>query len=110
MAVPTYEEYQKATAFAKFRYRFGFIVLILCWLALLYVIYFMVTNVNELGANPLQYACEKMHIECHCYRQGSSIDFYINATSQWALRHEYGSEFFIPSNFSETNFSEPDIP
>lgn len=106
MEVPSYEEYKRATAFAKFRHRFGFIVLILCWLSLMYVIYFMVTNVNELGANPLQYGCEKMHVECHCYRKGTGVDFYINATDRWVLTHEYGSEFLIPQNISVVNISK----
>ena len=90
MKIPSYEDYQKATAFARFRYRFNSVVLVLCWLFIIYIIYFMVTNIDELKADPLQYGCEKMKIECHCYRPndntiGMNIDFYVNATDKWIV-------------------------
>jgi len=107
MEVPTYEEYKRATAFARFKYRFGYIVLILCWLSLLYIIFFMVTNVKELAADPLQFACEKMHIECNCYREGTNVNFFVNSSSKWVLKHTYGSpEYTATLDFLEINISK----
>jgi len=77
--IPTYEEYKKATRFAKFKYKYGIIVLILCWLCLLFICYYMITNGNEIAKNPLIYGAEKMDVKCHCY--SSTQDFYVNSTS-----------------------------
>lgn len=53
---PTYEEFRKATAFARFRYKYGLIVLILCWVSLLALIFFVYSYGEEMASKPLVYA------------------------------------------------------
>lgn len=76
---PTYEEYKRATAFAKFRYKYGLFVLILCWICLIILIYFVITYSKELSENPLIYAAKKINAECTCYANDKIYDF--NSTS-----------------------------
>lgn len=90
---PTYEDFKKATAFARFRYKYGLIVTFLCWLSLVYIAYLIIANGEKIASDPLQYACNSMDIECHCYRTstltnpyGVKIDFYANATNKWILQ------------------------
>ena len=83
---PTYEEYARATSFAKFRYKYGMVVTFACWLALVFLIYYIVVNGEALGTNPMKYAMEKSDLECHCYRQGTDIDFYVNSTTSWIAK------------------------
>jgi len=102
---PTYEEYQRATGFARFRYKYGLIVMILCWLSLLFLIYYMITNVEELAADPIKYGAEKQGLECHCIGK-FSVNFFVNATDYWLpepTRNEewdYTGEYL--DNFAKT--------
>ena len=61
---PTYEEYLKATNFAKFRYKFGVYIQLIALVLLLFLIYYTVTNIEEMKANPADYAEEKLGVEC----------------------------------------------
>lgn len=99
---PTYEQYESATAFAKFKYKYGMLITILCWIALLYIIFYMVTNVKELTANPLQYGAEEMGIECNCYDKTRRINFWVNSTDMWIITME---ELDSQQNYSEINLT-----
>ena len=81
---PTYEEYEKATAFARFRYKYGLIVTTLACLLLILLIFYVYSYGEELASNPLSYSAreyssgeyiingEKMNgsIYCACYNNG----------------------------------------
>jgi len=95
---PTFEEYQSATSWAKFKYKYGIIVLILCWLCLLFIIYYMFTHGEAISRNPLMYGAEKSNVECHCYNfdnPSQRREFYVNATSIWIVKTV--SARFMPS-------------
>lgn len=61
---PTYEEYCKASEFAKIRYRFGVYIQIIAVILLLFLICYTVINIEEMKANPLVYAEKKLGIQC----------------------------------------------
>jgi len=60
----TYEEYQKASQFAKIRYKYGVYVQIIAFILLLLLFIYTVSNVEEMKTNPIQYAEEKMGVMC----------------------------------------------
>ena len=85
---PTYKEYETATKFARFKYKYGIIVLILCWLCLLFIIFYMFSNGEAISRNPLMYGAEKYEVECRCYNYSNPIEpieFYINGSTLWQL-------------------------
>ena len=61
---PTYEEYCKASRFAKIRYKFGIYIQIIAFILLLYLLFYTVTNIEEMKSNPADYAEEKMGVIC----------------------------------------------
>jgi len=63
---PTYREYKRATAFARVRYKYGLIVLILCWVTLILLIIFIINYESELSTHPLKYAAQTINGECTC--------------------------------------------
>jgi hypothetical protein len=77
---PTFEEYKKATKFARFRYRWGFLIITLSWLLFLFTIIYMVTNIEVIKSNPLVYAMEKGGLKCHCSTEGGQ-SFFVDAVS-----------------------------
>ena len=80
MQEPTYEQYKKANNFARFRYKYGLFVLILCWLALLFLIFYVVTNIEEMKSGDIRYCMKKQNLECVCYNtEGDS--FLVNSTN-----------------------------
>ena len=62
---PTYEEYCKASNFAKVRYRYGVYIQLIAAILLLFLIFYTVTNIEEMKANPKDYAEEKLGVECY---------------------------------------------
>jgi len=60
----TYGEYKKAKGFAKLRYRFGVYIQFIALILLLFLIYYTVTNIEEMKANPAEYAEEKLGVKC----------------------------------------------
>jgi len=84
--IPSYKEYMKATKFAKFRYKYGIIVMVLCWICLLFIVYYLYTHGEALASNPFVYGAEKMDVECYCYRPGNMgqrLEFYVNSSTIW---------------------------
>ena len=84
---PTYEEYKTATAYAKFKYKYGIIIMILCWICLLFICYYMWTNGEAIASNPFIYGAKKAGVECYCYNLEATVrdrmEFYFNATNLW---------------------------
>ena len=60
----TYEEYVKASSFAKIRYRIGIYVQIIALTLFCLLIYYTITNIEEMKAQPAEYAEEKLGVIC----------------------------------------------
>lgn len=98
---PTYEEYKKATAFARFKYKYGIVVVILCWLLLLFVIYYMVVNGEAISRHPLIYGADKYDVYCNCYTQ-EGMQIFVNGSS---LKIFNGFDDDLNTNFSNLNIT-----
>tara|TARA_Y100000310_G_C20602346_1_gene773721 strand:- start:169 stop:453 length:285 start_codon:yes stop_codon:yes gene_type:complete len=61
----TYEEYCKASAFAKIRYRFGCYIELLALLCFIGALIYTIINIEEMKANPIDYAEEKLGVMCY---------------------------------------------
>lgn len=61
---PTYDEYCKATQYAKVRYRFGVYIQLISGLLLLCLLFYTITNIEEMKANPINYTEEKLGVIC----------------------------------------------
>ncbi len=84
---PTYEEYKSATRYARFKYKFSYIILFLTWVSFLFVIYYMVINGEAIASNPLIYGADKFDVECICYNQNLK-SFYVNGSTIWTIIKE----------------------
>jgi len=70
----TYEEYIKASSFAKIRYKFGVYIQVVALILLCFLIYYTVTNIEEMKANPMDYAEEKLGVMCsYPYNYGGDV-------------------------------------
>jgi len=75
----TYQEWLKASSFAKFRYKWSLVILILCWVCLVILIFFVWHYQNELTIHPAHY----------CY--GGTSVYYINSTGiKWQDYSSFG--------------------
>ena len=61
----SYEEYCKASAYAKIRYRYGVYIQLVALLLLLCLFIYTITNIEEMKANPQDYAEEKLGVVCY---------------------------------------------
>lgn len=85
---PTYEEYKKATAWARFRYKYSLLVLILFWLAFIFVIFYMVYNGEAIARHPLIYGADKYDVSCVCTdSEGNSV--HVNGSRMWSEGTRY---------------------
>jgi len=114
---PTFEEYQKAAAFAKFKYKYGIFIIILCWICLIYICFFLVVKGDRIARNPLVYGADELDVECRCYSnnfKNSAIlenDFYVNGSAMWVMKIYNSSalEGLIESiDYSQIKTSEED--
>jgi len=80
---PTFHEYQKATHFARFRYKYSLVVLILCWIALIILIIFVLIYSKEISTNPLMYAAGKIDGECTCTTPDGLIYKFNSTSATW---------------------------
>ena len=64
--VPTYEEYLKATNWARIRYKYGLVVTMLANILLIILIIYIIIYAKELSTMPLQYGAEKYKLQCSC--------------------------------------------
>lgn len=101
--IPSYEEYKKATKFARFRYRFGVLITFLSWLCFLFIIFYMVTNGEAIASNPLIYGADKYNATCTCVDDDGDR-FYVNSTHL-----VLGERTYMNSNSYDMNFSELNI-
>lgn len=62
---PTFKQYKKASRFARFRYEFGVYVQVIAAALLLYLLFYSITNIEEMKANPAEYAEEKLGVMCY---------------------------------------------
>lgn len=62
---PTYEEYLKASQYAKIRYRYGVFIQTVATILLFILLFYTVTNIEEMRANPIGYAEEKLGVICY---------------------------------------------
>ena len=74
---PTYEEYKKATTYAKIRYRFGVYIQLLAFILIILLFIFTYFNVEELKANPLEYAEKNLGIDCICFSKENIMQEYL---------------------------------
>ena len=89
---PTYEEYKSATKYARFKYKFSYLILILSWVSLLFVIYYMVSNGEAIATNPLIYGADKFDVYCVCYNDKFQ-SFYLNGSTIWTIRTKPAYDF-----------------
>lgn len=75
-----YEEWRKATQWAKIKYKYGLIVMILSWLLLLGIAFYMVYNGEAISRNPLIYGADKFNVSCVCYTE-EGYPFYVDSNS-----------------------------
>ena len=98
---PTYEEYLKATAFARVKYKYGFAITVIATICLIALIFFVVFYARELKTNPLIYGAQKYGVECTCTKQGYNPLFF-NATTLYNIQQKRGSEG-MQINFTSTS-------
>ena len=77
---PTFEEYKKASAFAKFRYKYGLIIQLLCLLCFIILIIFVIIYSRELAMHPLIYGADKYDVECICRNYETGRSWFVNST------------------------------
>ena len=61
---PTYEEYCKASKYAKVRYRFGIYIQLIAAILLLLLLIYTFINIEEMKSNPADYAEKKLGVSC----------------------------------------------
>ena len=61
---PTYEEYCKASKYAKIRYRFGVYIQSIATILLLLLFIYTIVNVEEMKTNPVDYTEKKLGVTC----------------------------------------------
>ena len=89
MTEATYEEYKRATDFARWKYKYGLFVLIGCWICLVILIVYVVTYAQELSTHPILYAVDKMDLDT-CYCIGDGVSYSINRTSIVVMQQPFG--------------------
>ena len=80
MSDATYQEYLKATKYARWKYKYGLFVLIACWICLVLLIVYTIVYAKELSTHPAIYMLEKLDAD-FCYCIGIKGTHYINSTS-----------------------------
>ena len=79
---PTYEQYKRATEFARTRYKYGHIITLIACISLIALLIGVVIYSEQLKANPIHYAMNRLDLkECTCRSLDLSDDLYINSTS-----------------------------
>jgi len=61
----TFEEYCKAKEFAKIRYKFGVFIQLIALILFIFLILYTIINIEEMKANPIDYAEKKMGVICY---------------------------------------------
>jgi hypothetical protein len=75
----TYEEWLRASRFARFKFKWGLLVLVLCWLSLIVLIIFVIVYARELSEHPINYMMNKFNLNtCTCW--GANEMYLVNDT------------------------------
>jgi len=77
---PTYEDYLKATPFARIRYKWGLVVVGLAWISIMALMVYTVIYVEELTTNPLKFAAEEFGLSCYCNNFETGQSYIFNST------------------------------
>ena len=72
---PTYEEYIKASEFARVRYKIGCYVQIIAVILFLFLLVYTVKNIEEMKSNPKDYAEKKLGVVCNPPLEIPMIDY-----------------------------------
>lgn len=79
---PTYEEYLKATSFARFKYKYGLIVSFAAMVCLVFLIFMIYSYGEEIASHPMTYAANKLDVVCTCVENfGDRNRFFANSTT-----------------------------
>ena len=81
---PTYEEYVKATDFARIRYKWGLVVTIIATVLILALMLFVLRYKNEMTTHPLVFGAKQHNVVCSCYSapdNEASFHLYVNSTT-----------------------------
>ncbi len=76
---PTYEEYRKSTKLERYANRASAIFMIMAWLALVFIIIWMIMYTSAVKKDPLQYGAEKHNVTCSCWNYDEDKEFMVNA-------------------------------
>lgn len=77
---PTYEEYKKATVYARFRYKWSLVFIITAWLLIFILAFYIINYKEELTKNPLTYAAGKYKLNCYCFDPYKNVYYFNNET------------------------------
>jgi len=102
---PTYEEFVSARKYARFKYKYGIFVLILCWICLLFLCYFVYSYGEEISSNPFIYGARKANLDCQCTcttNQNQFVFLNINSSTM-AINKAYGGSSEDDINWSSIN-------
>ncbi len=80
---PTYEDYIRATPFARLRYKYGLIIIVLSWLSIIGLIVYTMNYVEELSTDPLKFAAKQHDLQCSCLSQEEQLYYKFNETEVW---------------------------
>ena len=83
----SYEDWVKASKFARFRYKYGLIITLLAWLTMIILLITVFVYARELSTQPMIYTAQKYKIECLCFDYDNGISWAFNSTHA-----EYKSE------------------
>lgn len=86
---PTFEEYKKATKYARFRYSFGTWIQLIALFLLIILIYYVASNVEEFKQNPIVYGVAKSDVSCYCTSndQENFFQVYVNETGVYDVNN-----------------------
>lgn len=82
---PTYEEYLKATDFARIKYKWGLVITMIANLLLLILIIYIVIYAKELSTMPLQYAAGEYDLQCSCV-DGEGVNYKFNESEVYITK------------------------
>ena len=78
---PTFEEFKKATVFARLKYQYGLIISVISIICFIILIFYMIRYGKELASDPLIYGANKYDVVCDCFNYETGRNLYVNSTS-----------------------------
>jgi|TARA_R100000789_G_scaffold98428_3_gene102285 hypothetical protein len=77
---PSYEDYVKATEFARIRYKYGLVVTGLACVLLVLLIAYVIYYAEELKTHPMQYTAKAFDMSCSCVTTDGKLRYDYNKT------------------------------